>query len=749
MANLSSRLVISLTDRVSGPAKNIATSLKQLRSRATTSSFRVMREEAGRAREHFRSLATTTAAAGVGLYAFMQSTKNFNESKWGYGFARLSDYMKDGKTDWAAWRKDMDATAKSARALATRIGTTADETMKAREEVQKVGLSGPAADSVWKAALGLHMTEPEALASGDAVQFMNAIYNAYAKQREALAKKMGKDANDPGFIDAWIKGIAGKVAVAGAASALGPGSIIEGMRQFAPQWASMGISPEFALAALAHGSNYGFGASELGTSFKSMAAHVIKPTAAGLKALDALGINRAKYTDGVAAYPGKATQQLNSLLGGGLSKRQKAWVERQLKHAQEKGITASPEFQQNLTNRLMKYRGLTTEADRESVRNAVANSVTTTGSNFDLQGFIKELVDKKAGPGALMDIFEGKHYARDTPIFQYYDKLYALFQQLQSVDGSFLDNAMSARKDSEAGTADQVAGAWQELQLKLQDTGAIEKAKGAIIDLSTAIGALPGTVTTAIGGLLLAGLVASPLMALGGLAKAGGRAAVAGARWLGWGGAAEGAAGGAALFSMKNWKAGSAAAKIANQRMILGMTGARGALASDLMIAGMGAAGATAATTTGRSLLARAGALLIPGLGYVMLGASAGTGIYAAYKDYQKTGSVLSAIKAFGWGFLTMGMGGDAQAAEAPNGGAQGQNGPAASDQVIAIARQTADQIRSIFAGVNLSAEGQRLMESLAAGMRAGIPAVQSAASSAQAAAAANALRGAYHDGAR
>jgi hypothetical protein len=69
---------------------------------------------------------------------------------------------------------------------------------------------------------------------------------------------------------------------------------------------------------------------------------MLKPTAGDLKALDALGIDRSKYTNPVARYPAKATTTLNSLLGGGLKKRQKAWITRQLKRAQDKGATSDP-----------------------------------------------------------------------------------------------------------------------------------------------------------------------------------------------------------------------------------------------------------------------------------------------------------------------------------------------------------------------------------------------------------------------
>jgi hypothetical protein len=737
LANLSSRLIISLTDQVSGPAKRISASLKQIHTRASAQPFRVMREEAGRAREHFRTLAAHTTAAAVGVYAFVEATKNFNESKFGYGMARLSDFTKNGKVDWAGWKADMDSTAKSARALAKQVGTTAEVAMQAREEVEKVGARGKTAESIWKAALGLHMSEPNALSSGDSVQFINALYNAYSKQREELAKKLHKDANDPKFQEAWINAITGKVIMAGNASPLGPANIVEGMRQFAPQWASMGIAPEFALAMLANGSQAGFGASELGTSFKSLASRIIKPTPAGLKALDSLGIDRSKYTSPVAQYPAKATTTLNSLLGGGLSKQQKAWITRQLKHAQEKGATSSPEFQQNLTNKIARWRGARTEADRDEIRTAVSNATLAPGGNIDLQGFIKELVDKHAGPAALMDIFEGKHYARNTPTFQFYEKLMQLFEQINAVGPDLVGNITDARKQTEAGTADQAAGAWQELLLKIQDTGAVEQAKAAFIGLGNAIEYAGGA---ALGILAALGIVVGSPKARGAVGRmAGFGRAAAEATAVG----AEGAKGAKKLFSTQNQKANARAASDATKRMKemhrSGGPNYRGRIAE-----GMSASGAAAERVAGKTAAkgaAKVGARFIPGIGWII-----GLGLAGmdAYEGYQKDGLKGAILNPLTFGLYSS----RAEGAEA-DAGAGAEAGAGQQQQAITIARQTADQIRGVFSGLNLTAEGQRLIESLAAGMRAGIPSVQSAASSAAAAAAGNALRGAYHDGAR
>jgi hypothetical protein len=169
--------------------------------------------------------------------------------------------------------------------------------------------------------------------------------------------------------------------------------------------------------------------------------------------------------------------------------------------------------------------------------------------------------------------------------------------------------------------------------------------------------------------------------------------------------------------------------------------------------------------------LSRAGAMLLPGLGWILLGASAASGLYEGYKDYQKTGDWWSAAKSAFWGFF--GLGSDAEAADAKpkpaetisragnavatgqdiqlpevtvNQGTDGRVGDSAQNIASAIGGAM-DQVRAIVSGVDLTAEGHRIAESLANGIRSGISAIEGAARDAASAAAHAAVRGAYSDG--
>jgi hypothetical protein len=74
MAQLSSRLVISLVDRVSGPAKGIARSLRMLDG-ADGSHFIAMGRNARKTGDALRGFGTSAAVAGYGMYSFVNATK--------------------------------------------------------------------------------------------------------------------------------------------------------------------------------------------------------------------------------------------------------------------------------------------------------------------------------------------------------------------------------------------------------------------------------------------------------------------------------------------------------------------------------------------------------------------------------------------------------------------------------------------------------------------------------------------------
>lgn len=687
--DLRGRAVIS--DGATGPLRSIKGQLDAIghsASRVTVAANAI--QTLGRSAQRLGAgLMGAGAVGGYALKSLIDQTRTFNEAKFGYGFARMTSFMKDGKLDMQAWRADMDKTARSARDASVAFGALPETTMRAREEVEKLGFKGAESEGIFSAALGLHLSDPQDLASGEAAKYVGAMYRAFAKSRDELASKMGVAPDNEEFVKKYAKGLAGKAAIAAAESALGPADLIEGMRQYAPQWAAMGIDYDFALAALAHGSNYGFRAPELGTAFKSMVTKTINPTAQGLAVLDKLHVNRSDFMTAAPVLPAQAANRLNSLLNGQLfagkgKAGRKSQIIEMLDTAYRQGLTADPEFQQTLTEEVMRMLGKGYAGRIDDVRESVANATITGQGGLKMPEFIKELRDKGATVGDIATIFEGRHVARYTPLFQFYEQLIGMYEKLKGTDGAVMDEVVDARKSSEAGKTDRVSASWQNLMLKLEESGGIvDMAKSAIIGFNQALAGLPTEALTAVTG---------AIGALGALA-----------------------AGGMAVGTFRML------------RDVLVAAGGAGAPSVAGPVAGAATGIAGTATTAGVG---------VPLGGGVVVGLPFGYAAYQAMKEHDKHGGSW-------WDSLYRGLSGNGAgdadrrrgyqdsigSAVSPPAAATSDAGAAASEaqQMESTVQQTVERMRAAVAAVDLSGEGQRIGQSLVSGLQAGLAGAEAA----------------------
>lgn len=302
--NLTSRLIISLVDQVTGPSRPLLASLQKVKSAASTLATAYNQPLAstvgGMKRLHQETRGAGTAAA-AGIAAIVQQTKEFNEAEFGYTFARVPEHYKGLKLDLKGLQDETAEVSALSRKVAREYGLIPREVQKARTEVEKIGVSGDAGQSMFMAALGLNMADAK-MPTDVAAKFLGAMFASYAKQRSELAARMGMNLEDEKqkrwFDDWWLRSTAGKAAFAAAKSQLDPGDLVSGVRQYGPQWASMGMTPSQVLGFIAHGSNFGFDAPSLGTALKSWGNRLTKPTAAGLRWMHNLGMDRSKWSVG-------------------------------------------------------------------------------------------------------------------------------------------------------------------------------------------------------------------------------------------------------------------------------------------------------------------------------------------------------------------------------------------------------------------------------------------------------------------
>jgi hypothetical protein len=533
-------LVITAVDQTSGVLGKVKKSLADLTAtvkQANATPFRMMAQEAKRFHHEVRAGADASRQAISGL---IQQTQEFKEQEWGFAFARIPDFIDGAVIKTKEWRAEQKAVSAEAREVAMAYGMLPTAVMKARTEVQKIGLEGDAGKSLFHAALGLNMADPE-LTTDLGVKYLGAMFRSYADQRKieiaAIAKEGGHALDDKGgfadpkmqaaYEEQWLRGLAAKSAFAAAKSALGPKDLVEGARQYAPVWASLGMSPDQVLGSLAHGSNYGFMAPELGTAFKSWANRLVKPTQGGVRWMNSLGIDRSKFVDGLGAKdPAKATMDLNSLLGNQLYAGKggndfKIQIRAMLDKAQRAGTTDSAEFQGKLAAAIQQKLGPGWAGREQDIAEAVQHATLTATGNVDIMAFIKEALAKNMPKAAMLEILEGRHVARNTPMFKYFDALTEMIAGLQKIQAPHLDAIVQGRKEDDAAKLIRLQGAWENLIISVSKSGAIDALTNSLITLANAINGLPpGVIEKLTYGLVGLAAVGVAAVALGGLARA-------------------------------------------------------------------------------------------------------------------------------------------------------------------------------------------------------------------------------------
>jgi hypothetical protein len=332
----------------------------------------------------------------------------------------------------------------------------------------------------------------------------------------------------------------------------------------------------------------------------------------------------------------------------------------------------------------------------------------------------------------MLEVLEGRHVARNTPMFEFFDKFVNTIKELEKVDSRFLDGLEDAWKKSPAGRMSALRSSWEELFLKLQDSGLNDKIVNGLKGLIDTLATLDPQWIQLAGNIALVTAVATPLASI--------TLAVAGALGSLW----------AAL------KIGSA---------LLGALG----------FGGGGGGAAVGGAAAGGGWLARlglGGLLAFLNYGLFKLGDAVYESTDAELRELiaKRDGIPVEKVKTWqdylSWltpaeaapspGAVIANAGPVVARGEPPHGGryqygeefkyskfdAQPDTGA-----VVNGINGAMHQVRAIVAGVDLTAEGTRIANTLANGIKAGLPAIQSAASQAAAAAARSALRGSYTDG--
>lgn len=761
MANLTSKLIISLVDRVSGPARAMQGALNGLVGvggrRGGLGGAAGTAALLGSQMRGLKNNAAGATALSAGLA--MVGRSGFEAA---YGLEKALNKMQAFGQLTADQRQLMSQYAQD---LNKDYPFTNKEIVEAASELFRAGFSYEQARGALRSTLDMALAGD--IDRGEAADIATNVLTAM-RMPMATAEQAAQSA------------LVASDTLAYAATKSNTDIRLLGQtfKYVAPLAAAAGMSIYEVAAASMTMANNGIKGSEAGVAMRSALVRMAKPTKDMMATLERLKINLGDYIKGGRAVG--ADDILTGLMASGIdaSSERKA-IEAMLA---DKVLALKPaQLVANLTDLIAKDVG--GAADKNVIAEALQDTLTASGQNYDLLGFTEALRNKGVGIGEISRIMDIRQGARILTMLLGDLKADAANVATQS-EGAARRMADTMQQGI-VGQVARLAAAWENLFVTLGKAGvldtigtAFDKMAGALTSLSQSSPALLefGTYSllavAVIGplGILIGGLVASFAM-LGGVLKVAGLGmALLGIRMakvLGIGGKSA-----AAVASMAGlFGGGAAAAKStwAGAKVAAGM-GAAGKAAEasahgSKMIAGMSAAGAGAALT-GKGAGAMGKLARLGGKGLTRLFWPLGLGLAAwdAWEGYQKTGTLTgAALNAATFGLYS----GQAQAAPAsgfPGAGAALASGTAgaasavggggssieSTAQVITSTVQSQmAQMQGIVSAIDLRAEGRRIMESLAAGLRDGGGAVAAAAQAAGAAQIRNAVRGAYSDGAR
>lgn len=647
MATLTSKLVISLVDQVSGPARGMLAQLKALQAAARTAPMAALAAEGkrfGAATQRFSAAVSTPL--GIGMAALIHSTQEFEKALVGVQIAGIMDNLKDGEKGMQKLRADAEATKQEALALSEALRLNPDGLLKAGEAAAKMGLPAKNLATLMKMAGSVNIQD-HSLSPEQAAEFLGSMGINFKAGDKGFERGTGS-----GDYNADITKLANQLLGVANMTRTSAGRLQEGLRQFAPLYAGFGVT--FAEASSMIGAMVQAGQldTESGTALKSLGVRMLAPTAQGREAMLKAGIDRGQFMDLSAVSAGKAFADLMKLTDVRLKTKQRDALKAKLVEGEKGKQFLDEGWQQEFLRLYNDATGAKTAEAREANMERVLMSLTTGGGKIDMFGFMKMLADKME-KGELTDaqmskLGEGRHLSKYKALFALMPKMLELLEQTKGLKSEVSDKGTQLWRDSSAGRWQGALASMQRAFVRLRESEGITRLIDSLSRLGEAIAKAPPAVVEALGKALVGLAIIGPV----GLALSGAAAAISMV-----GSAARMAAIATMALSTRLWALtggavaaglvgiGSAARSAAAGLAIMNMASAAG-VASRWTFIGAGLAG-----LGGRIAGLAAGFLRIAAIGGVVtgvVGAIAAAGAFI-YQNWQGIGAMFSGI---GDGFM-------------------------------------------------------------------------------------------------
>ncbi len=454
------------------------------------------------------------AAAAMG--ALISRTQEFEKALVGVQIAGIADNLKDGVVNFEAIRAQAENTREEALRLSRALSLNPTGFVKAGEAALKMGLSADKVSKLMEMSGSVHLQDRQ-ISQEKATEFLGTagiLFGAGADGRDYNAD-ITKYANQ------WL-GVANMTRTSAS-------RLEEGLRQFAPLYASLGESFLDTAALVGAMTQAGQLDTEAGTALKSMGVRMLNMTHTGRDAALVSGLWRNIQEQGLIDMTGTTARQamlnLKQVLPGQIDRKSEPALRKLLEEGEKNKAFTDAGYQNRLFAMLNKITGAKDAPTREAVQEKTLGALLTGGGKIQMTKIL-QLMAKMYEKGELTDaqlakIGEGRHLSRYKALFKMLPEFEKLQKSLSGINSEFTDAGNKLWNESNAGKWEGTVAAMDRAFVRLRDTAGVRSFVEMLEQAATKFAELPKGVQEFGGKALAASVGVGALgMALGGISKA-------------------------------------------------------------------------------------------------------------------------------------------------------------------------------------------------------------------------------------
>jgi TP901 family phage tail tape measure protein len=510
MATMQATAVITAIDRASPVFQRVALAAQAVAHKYTAASR--MDVAAGAVRTAAQSFALPAAAA---MGSLISRTQEFEQALVGVSVANIADNLKDGIVNYEAIHRITQETKEEAFKLSKAMALSPTGFVKAAEAAQKMGASAEQARTLMEMSGDVHIQD-RAISQERATEFLGTMGKLFG------AEKAGADYNAEiiKITNQWL-GVANMARTSAS-------RMEEGLRQFAPLYASFGESFLDTAALVGAGTNAGLVDTETGTALKSLGNRMLNMTHKGRDAMIVSGLWDEIQKEGLVDLSGSTARQamlnLKQLFAGRISRKAEGQLRQMLEHGERNKLFMDAGYQQRLFALVNRITGAKDAPTIEANQEKVMTAILTGGGRVQMSKII-ELMAKMQAEGRLTDaqlglIGEGRHISRYKALFKMLPDFNKFREVLKDINREFTDAGRRLWTLSDAGQWAATVASVDRALMRLRSSEGVRGTIRAFEKIASAIAEAPQGLVEFGGKALAASVGIGALgLALGGVAK--------------------------------------------------------------------------------------------------------------------------------------------------------------------------------------------------------------------------------------